>query len=138
MYQPEILTSLSTDDLKAFYAKLFSSSPPAKSRRDFILGNISWAMQAKSQNKEFATLREKLVFQASIQTVPTKTKYLTGTHIIREWKGVTHEVIVEEAGFRWRQKIYKSLSHIAREITGTRWSGPRFFGLNNSRNVASV
>jgi hypothetical protein len=55
----------------------------------------------------------------------------TGTHLIREWNGVLHEVIVERDGYVWQGKQYRSLSAIARAITGVRWSGPRFFGLKN-------
>ncbi len=52
-----------------------------------------------------------------------------GTRLIREWKGTTHEVIVTRDGFIYRAEQYRSLSQIARLITGARWSGPRFFGL---------
>jgi hypothetical protein len=48
---------------------------------------------------------------------------------MREWQGRTHEVLVCQDGFQWRQAQYRSLSQIARAITGTRWSGPVFFGL---------
>jgi hypothetical protein len=52
-----------------------------------------------------------------------------GSRLIRAWGGETHEVLVTEGGFVWRSKTWASLSIIAREITGARWSGPRFFGL---------
>lgn len=135
MYDPENLSSLGAGDLKDIYIELFHINPPARSRKGFLLGNIYWAMQAKAQGKGFKVLREKLVSHASNQTTPVKTQYLTGTRIIREWRGVTHEVIVEDTGFRWQQQTFKSLSHIAREITGTRWSGPRFFGLTTTKEA---
>ena len=47
----------------------------------------------------------------------------------KTWRGVTHEVMVVDEGFIWSGKTWRSLSAIAREVTGTRWSGPRFFGL---------
>ncbi len=53
-----------------------------------------------------------------------------GARLIREWNGVTHTVDVTDDGFEWQDQRYGSLSEIAREITGARWSGPRFFGLN--------
>lgn len=56
-----------------------------------------------------------------------------GGKLLREWNGVTHEVIVTEAGYEWRGQSYRSLSAIARAITGARWSGPRFFGLKEQR-----
>ena len=52
-----------------------------------------------------------------------------GARLIRDWRGKTHVVDVVQAGYVWQGKSYKSLSVIAREITGARWSGPRFFGL---------
>jgi hypothetical protein len=52
-----------------------------------------------------------------------------GTRLVREWNGVLHEVEVLEDGYLWRGKRHRSLSAIARAITGTKWSGPRFFGL---------
>ena len=53
-----------------------------------------------------------------------------GARLVREWRGQSHTVIVLEDGFEWRGKRWRSLSVIAREITGAHWSGPRFFGLN--------
>jgi len=52
-----------------------------------------------------------------------------GTRLVREWQGRVHEVVVLDEGFLWSGKRHGSLSEIARAITGTRWSGPRFFGL---------
>ena len=54
-----------------------------------------------------------------------------GTRLLREWQGVTHEVIVLDDGVRYRGETWGSLSAVAREITGTRWSGPLFFGLKD-------
>ena len=53
-----------------------------------------------------------------------------GGRLLREWNGITHVVDVTEAGYVWKGKTRRSLSAIAREITGAHWSGPRFFGLN--------
>jgi hypothetical protein len=63
---------------------------------------------------------------------PSKT-IEPGTRLLREWKGVVHEVLVLEDGVDYRGESWSSLSAVAREITGTRWSGPRFFGLTASR-----
>ena len=51
-----------------------------------------------------------------------------GTVLMREWEGVQHRVMALQEGFAWNGSTYRSLSHVARAITGTRWSGPRFFG----------
>lgn len=60
-----------------------------------------------------------------------------GARLLRAWEGVTHEVIVMEDGFLWSGMTWRSLSVIAREITGTRWSGPRFFGLTITSATAA-
>lgn len=61
---------------------------------------------------------------------PTSPALQPGGRLLREWNGVTHVVEVGDDGFVWRDIRYRSLSAIAREITGAHWSGPRFFGLN--------
>jgi hypothetical protein len=64
--------------------------------------------------------------------VPPVAKAITlsiGTRLIREWNGQTIAVEVTDAGFLWNDRTWRSLSEIAREVTGAHWSGPRFFGL---------
>ena len=56
-----------------------------------------------------------------------------GTRLIREWNGRTIEVLIRDDAFEWEGRTYKSLSHIAREVTGAHWSGPRFFGMRSRR-----
>jgi Protein of unknown function (DUF2924) len=58
-----------------------------------------------------------------------------GTLLVREWDGEIHRVIVAGDGFVWREQTYSSLSEIARLITGTRWNGPRFFGLRVTKGA---
>ena len=53
----------------------------------------------------------------------------SGTILVREWQGNTHHVTVGDEGFLWNGRTYRSLSGIARAITGTNWNGPRFFGM---------
>jgi Protein of unknown function (DUF2924) len=59
-----------------------------------------------------------------------------GTRLIREWQGRTHEVVVRDDGLSWQGMLYRSLSAIARKITGTAWSGPLFFGLKQNRSAS--
>lgn len=61
------------------------------------------------------------------------TRPSDGTRLIREWNGRTIEVLVRDEVFEWEGRTYKSLSHIAREVTGAHWSGPRFFGMRTRR-----
>jgi DNA invertase Pin-like site-specific DNA recombinase len=68
---------------------------------------------------------------------PAATRPKAGTRLIRQWHGTTHEVLVTDGGFEWKGRTWKSLSRIAREITGQKWSGPVFFGLK-ARSGGSV
>ena len=58
-----------------------------------------------------------------------------GTRLVREWNGETHTVLVHADGVEWRGQRYRSLSVVAREITGAHWSGPRFFGLTSTKGA---
>lgn len=60
---------------------------------------------------------------------PTVVRVKPGTRLLRTWQGKTHEVLVTDTGVLWRGRPYRSLSEVARTITGQRWSGPLFFGL---------
>lgn len=61
----------------------------------------------------------------------------TGTRLVRSWNGKSYHVLVCDDGFEFQERNYKSLSHIAREITGAHWSGPRFFGLKKRAGYQS-
>lgn len=63
---------------------------------------------------------------------PAKVTLSSGTRLIREWNGQTIAVEVTDASFVWNDRTYRSLSEIAREVTGAHWSGPRFFGLRRN------
>ena len=65
----------------------------------------------------------------SQSSAPPTTKLRPGTRLVRGWNGETHTVLVTDDGYRFNDQIYTSLSSIAQAITGTKWSGPRFFGL---------
>jgi hypothetical protein len=67
------------------------------------------------------------------KAVSSSARIKPGTRLIRQWDGQTHQVTVAEDGFEYKGERYKSLSEIARLITGTRWSGPLFFGLKQSQ-----
>jgi hypothetical protein len=62
----------------------------------------------------------------------------TGTQLIRSWQGKTHTVTVEESGYQYQGRKYRSLSEIARHITGTQWSGPLFFGLKSRQQKKGI
>jgi hypothetical protein len=66
-----------------------------------------------------------------IPPVPEKRSLKPGTILVREHEGVLHQVTVVNGGFAWNETTYRSLSEVARAITGTNWNGPRFFGLRD-------
>lgn len=72
----------------------------------------------------------KTAGQLPVAQTRQKVALTAGTRLIREWNGQTIAVEVTDAGFIWKDRRYRSLSEIAREVTGAHWSGPRFFGLN--------
>lgn len=130
----EHLPALGISDLKSLYEKLHHRPAPARASAEFLRGNIAWSMQATKLGKSPATLRQALIKRSNGRASRTTSTNRAGTRLIRDWQGQTHEVTVLEKGYSWQGKRYRSLSRIAKEITGSRWSGPRFFGLKDASN----
>ena len=105
---------------------------PKNASQGFLRGNLAWVAQAAAEGHDPVTLRKLLVARAAKHNRRRYPLYKPGTRLIREWQGITHEVTIEEKGFSWNGVHYRSLSRIAQDITGTKWSGPRFFGLNEA------
>ena len=123
--------SMARKELVQAYIEIIKIPPPIKARKEFLIGNISWHIQAQSITPNANQLRKKIVTSVSKHKTSSKLSYKPGTRLIREWNGASHEVTIEATHFVWQKRKYKSLSEIAINITGTRWSGPRFFGLTN-------
>lgn len=131
------LGTMTYADLRAAWRHLYRAHPPKKLSRDLLELGIAWKLQVRALGGLSATTKRRL--DALARTMATKSdlprpravSLRPGARLIREWDGKTHEVLVVEAGFQWRGRTWRSLSHIAREITGTRWSGPRFFGITS-------
>ena len=123
------LDQMSGTDLRESFLQSDLGHVPKNASRGFLLGHLAWAKQAAEAGFDPVSLRKNLLKKARRAKKPTTPLYKPGTRLVREWQGVTHEITIEEDGFIWNGHRYRSLSHIAREITGTRWSGPRFFGL---------
>ena len=120
-------------ELRACYEAIFNVPLQQQVSADFIKGNLAWVIQARYEKKNPITLREKLIKRTHCSTPKHTTSYQPGTRLIREWQGQTYEVTVMDKGYHWHGKQYRSLTAIAHEITGTKWSGPRFFGLNDKK-----
>jgi hypothetical protein len=137
------LKAMSVKDLKAKWEKLFGSAAPNNSHA-FLEGRLAYRIQELTYGGPDRETRRMLDLLADEVEGITRRKHqitdprnpVTGTQLIREWNGVEHTVTVLKDGFDWEGRKYKSLSGIAREITGTRWNGYRFFGLQTrSREV---
>ncbi len=129
------LAELDTASLRREWRRFYRSHPPLHIRRDLLVLAIAWKLQEKvhggltaAQKRRLAGLAEELKKGGDLSTGPA-IRLKPGSRLVREWRGETHDVLVLENGFEWNGERRHSLSAIAREITGTQWSGPRFFGL---------
>jgi hypothetical protein len=127
------LDDLTVSELREFFRKTSLGSIPKNASQSFLKGHLVWAYQAQEAGYNPIKLRSELLRKTRQANRRSKPLYKPGTRLIREWQGVVQEVTIEKAGFVWNGKRYRSLSQIARLITGTRWSGPRFFGLNEEK-----
>ncbi len=128
------LGNLSTKELRKQWRRHYHGEPPAGLSRDLLVRAIAYKIQERLLGGLPQSVKRKLRTLAGQLESVGRSKFKPdlmlkpGTKLVREWGGRTHTVIVREDGFGYGEKSYRSLSMIAREITGARWSGPRFFG----------
>jgi hypothetical protein len=130
-----------TPDLKQQWRDLFESEPPPYNRR-FLESRLAYRIQELAYGglkPETIERLEALAEQIHEKNPPrpprrNQTRPIAGTRLIREWGGVEHHVTVRDEDFEYEGRPYKSLSAIARSITGTRWNGWTFFGLKNHKD----
>ena len=132
------LKALDTSGLRMLWGKVFERPAPKSMRRDLLLRALAYHVQEQELGGLKPAVRRRLARAAqdlglgqTPRVSPPRVK--SGTRLLREWQGVVHEVIVLEEGVRYRDRTWRSLSAVAREITGARWSGPLFFGLKGRR-----
>ncbi len=133
------LGELSRRNLKLRWESLYGMPPPAHTSRLLLLRAVAYRIQEQALGGLDPTTRRRLAraaedLAAGRTPAAPKRKIKPGTRLLREWQGVVHEVIVLESDVQYRGESWPSLSAVAREITGTRWSGPRFFGLRGRRD----
>ena len=137
------LKSTPTKDLKDQWRELFDSEPPPFNRR-YLESRLAYRIQELAYGglkPETVRRLERLGEQLDggdrkkSGMRADRDRPITGTRLIREWQGVEHVVTVTADGFEWQGRPYKSLSAIARAITGTRWNGWVFFGLKSRRRT---
>ena len=137
------LKKLSVNELKTKWLQLFGDGAPNNARA-FLEARIGYRLQElvyggpTPETKRVLDLLadevEGKVTRKSMMADPRNP--MPGTKLVREWDGVEHNVTVLGDGFEWQGRKYKSLSAVAKSITGTSWSGYRFFGLQETRRGA--
>ena len=152
--QVSALGDLDIHELRIRWRKLFRASAPPHLPRYLLLKVIAYRIQANAYgdlDRETARYLDRIAkdYQKRraageitsakqpppIPPVPDKRTLKPGTILAREYAGAMQRVIVVENGFSWDGKQYRSLSEIARAITGTNWNGPRFFGLRDRKEL---
>jgi hypothetical protein len=138
------LADMKTIELKERWRRIYRAKPPAGISRDLLIRSAAYQIQEKelgglgrAVKHRLRALAQKMRSEgsASFDLAPSLKP---GAKLIREWRGKTYSVIALEDGFDFEGRRYPSLSKIAREITGARWSRPRFFGLSKeSRQSAN-
>lgn len=137
------LSDLPRERLAELWERRFRRPPPRGCGRQLLELAAAYAIQEKALGGLNAATRRALAREGKsgsdnsdvprLGRVPgpadARRSLKPGTRLVREWNGRTHHVEVAADGFVWNGKTHRSLSVIAREITGAQWSGPRFFGL---------
>jgi hypothetical protein len=133
------LKSSSIADLKQQWRALYNSEPPLRISRELLTRAVAYRIQEQALGglkPSTRRLLERLARDARSGR-PLKLSPCApasaGTVLMRAWQGITHEVKVLDRGVLYKRKRYRSLSEVARLITGSRWSGPLFFGLRSKR-----
>jgi Protein of unknown function (DUF2924) len=137
------LFDLKVNELKDRWRSIYGTEPPPRSSRKLLVSAIAYRMQERvfgglkpSVHRLLERASEDAGGQRISRTRPV-TRASAGTVLIRDWQGKSHHVTVLDRGVLYRKKNYRSLSQVARVITGCRWSGPLFFGLRGRTREGS-
>lgn len=139
-YQVRAVSDLSRERLVEQWIKAYGRTPPRGISRRLLERSVAYHLQLAAVGGMPVDLRRKLarltgggsaqkVKKGGTARRTSAPRLSPGTRLVREWNGRSHSVEVTESGFLWNGKRWRSLSAVARAITGARWSGPRFFGL---------
>jgi hypothetical protein len=126
------------------WRQIFKKEPPSEIQKDLMLRIIAYRLQEQEFGGLSDAARRRLrqlanAFESdATATVSTRPPIKPGTRLVRQWNERVHVVNVEAKSYEYKGARYESLSEIARLITGTRWSGPLFFGLKSKRSNPST
>ena len=135
------LQALDVAQLRARWRALYTTEAPERSSHDLLRRAVAYRLQERALGGLKSTTRRLFHHIAADAQARRPLKLITpvrkleGAVLIREWGGVKYKVVVLESGFSLRGQRYRSLSQVARQITGSHWSGPLFFGLKNRTKV---
>jgi hypothetical protein len=128
------LSDLNRENLIARWCAIYGVPPPRKLSRALLEKALAYEIQCATFGGLSGTAKRALQEAVKTKGRATGTRLLNpGARLVREWNGVVHEVDVAGDDFVWQGETYRSLTAIACRITGTKWSGPRFFGLERQR-----
>jgi hypothetical protein len=132
------LKDMTVVELKAQWQALIGTPAPNNSRSfleqriAYRIQELTWGGLAKPAARLLDALADEVEGKKVRQSVISDPRNpVIGTRLVREWDGAEHVITVMTDGFNWQGRRYKSLSAVARDITGTRWNGYRFFGLRD-------
>ena len=133
----------STQELRLAWRKLHRTEPPFGISRDLLIRAIAHQLQQQSYGGTGRALRRRLQTLTGERekrgaSFDPAVVLKTGTTLVRQWRGHTHAVLVRDHGFEYEGERYRSLSVIAKRITGAHWSGPRFFGLTKPAGASAA
>src|ERR1700732_3174437 len=129
------LSEVTIFELRGEWRRFHRTPPPMRLSRDLLTRGIAYKLQERAYGGLSTATARKLEHanadpQSRGAAKPVQPISLRpGTRLVREWRGVTHMVLIHADGVEWRGQRYRSLTIVARKITGARWSGPRVFGL---------
>ena len=134
----DFLGQRSAAELRTLWKEAFGSPLSFRLQKELLIRFLAYRLQENSHGglraatvKGLNRFGEQVSASGFAPVSADVPSFKPGTRLLREWQGQTFEVTVLDSGFAYRGARYESLSKIAREITGARWSGPRFFGLKN-------
>jgi hypothetical protein len=135
------LPELDTGELRQQWRALYKAEASPHLSRELLVRAVAHRMQEVAlggprprPQRQLRQLAQQFKQSGGANT-PPRPELKPGTRLVREWQGRTYHVLVLDGGFSWQGAHYHSLSALATKITGTRWSGPLFFGLKANRSV---
>jgi hypothetical protein len=129
------IAGMNINELRSLWREREGREPPSGFSKDLLARALAYAIQ-EGQLGGLSKELKKLLASPDATEPPRRIK--PGSVIVREYGGARHEVFVVAEGFCWQGSTYPSLSAIAKEITGTRWNGPRFFGLRDEQTRSAA